>query len=179
MDLIEYKDLKLIFDNKDDEQFKNVIHKIIDDTNHFYNTIKSDHKTLIQQFKHFITTTKLNIPRTIYKQFITKPCSFYGYKNDIAFYITHHKLMHQYFPELKPYFEAEGFHVYNCNPDSELKVFDYVPYEEAISFATSSLGEVDNERTWGMYSKPDERQKWAIEPDDRNKAHLNNISNRM
>ena len=92
---------------------------------------------------------------------------------------TYNKLMHQYFPELKPYFEAEGFHVYNCNPDSELKVFDYVPFEEAISFATSSLGEVENERTWGMYSKPDERQKWAIEPDDRNKAHLNNISNRM
>lgn len=92
---------------------------------------------------------------------------------------TYQKLANQYFPELKPYFDAEGFNVYNCNPESELKVFDYVSYEDAIAFASSPLGDVDNERTWGMYSKPDERQKWAVEPDNRSKVHLANIPARV
>lgn len=92
---------------------------------------------------------------------------------------TYQKLSQQYFPELKPYFDAEGFHVYNCNPESELKVFDYVSYEDAINFASAPLGDVDNERTWGMYSKPNERQKWINEPDDKKKGHLNNIPGRV
>ena len=91
---------------------------------------------------------------------------------------TYQKLSNQYFPELKPFFDAEGFHVYNCNPESELKVFDYVAYEDAIAFASKDLGDVDNERTWGMYSKPDERQKWINEPDNKNKIHLGNIPSR-
>jgi len=92
---------------------------------------------------------------------------------------TYQKLANQYFPELKPYFDAEGFNVYNCNPESELKVFDYVSYEDAIAFASAPLGDVDNERTWGMYSKPDERQKWIKEPDDKKKIHLANIPARV
>jgi hypothetical protein len=92
---------------------------------------------------------------------------------------TYHKLMHQYFPALKPEFEAEDFHVWNCNPDSELKVFDYVPYEDAIAFASKDLGDVDNERTWGMYSKPEERGNWAQEPNNGQKAHLRNIPGRV
>ena len=64
---------------------------------------------------------------------------------------------------MRPYFEAEGFMVYNCNLESELKVFDFVKYEDAIAEETGKLGDVEHERTWGMYSKPDERQKWAEE----------------
>ena len=92
---------------------------------------------------------------------------------------TYQKLMYEYFPKLKPYFDAEGFNVYNCNPESELKVFDYVPYEDAIAFASANLGDVDNERTWGMYSKPKERQQWIAEPQDNQKAHLRNIPGRV
>lgn len=88
---------------------------------------------------------------------------------------TYQKLANEYFPQLKPHFEAEGFNVYNCNPESELKVFDFVDYNDAISFASSNLGDVDNERTWGMYSKPEERQNWIKEPDATQKPHLKNI----
>lgn len=88
---------------------------------------------------------------------------------------TYQKLSTQYFPQLKPHFEAEGFKVYNCNKESELKVFDYVPFEDAIAFATKPLGNVDSERTWGMYSKPEDRQNWLKEPDENSKPHLKNI----
>lgn len=36
------------------------------------------------------------------------------------------------FAELKPYFDAAGFEVYQCNPDSALKVFPHVPFEAAV-----------------------------------------------
>lgn len=39
----------------------------------------------------------------------------------------------QRFTDLRPHFEQHGLTVYNCNPDSGLKVFDYLPLEEAIS----------------------------------------------
>lgn len=35
--------------------------------------------------------------------------------------------------ELKPYFDADGFEVFNCNPNSKCDVFSYVPFEEAIN----------------------------------------------
>lgn len=91
---------------------------------------------------------------------------------------TYEKLKNEYFPALKPYFDAEGFNVYNCNPDSKLEVFDFVDFNDAIIEAISKLGDVDNERTWGMYSKPEERQKWVNEPDNSRKAHIAKIANR-
>jgi len=36
---------------------------------------------------------------------------------------------------LKPIFDAMGYEVYNCNPNSGLDVFDYVPFEFAIKDA--------------------------------------------
>jgi hypothetical protein len=33
---------------------------------------------------------------------------------------------------LRPLFEANGFHVWNCNPHSALEAFDHKPYEEAL-----------------------------------------------
>jgi hypothetical protein len=91
---------------------------------------------------------------------------------------TYDRLKNEYLPALKPYLEAEGCNVYNCNPESELKVFDYVSFDQAIQHATGILGDVNNERTWGMYSKPTERQNWKNEPDDSQKAHLAYIRNR-
>lgn len=91
---------------------------------------------------------------------------------------TYEKLNNEYFPSLKPFFKAEGFNVYNCNTDSGLTAFDFVEYEDAIAFATSKLGDVDNERTWGMYTKPDERMKWKNEPSESQKAHLKTIAER-
>jgi hypothetical protein len=89
---------------------------------------------------------------------------------------TYDRLKNDYLPSLKPYFDEEGFEVYNCNPDSELKVFDYLSYENAIDMACSHLGDIKNERTWGLYSKPEEREKWKEEPPLECKAHLSSLN---
>ena len=91
---------------------------------------------------------------------------------------TYEKLKNEFFPALKPHFDAEGFHVYNLNPKSALKVFDFVNYNDAIKEASKELGDVDNERTWGMYSIPKEKAKWKNEPSPEQKAHLATIKNR-
>ncbi|MFA7219312.1 MAG: hypothetical protein WC119_02250 [Synergistaceae bacterium] len=91
---------------------------------------------------------------------------------------TYDRLKSEYLPQLKPYLDAEGVQVFNCNPESELGVFDYMPYEQAIANASAPLGDVDNERTWGMYSKPEERQKWKQEPEKNQKSHLMYLRNR-
>lgn len=59
--------------------------------------------------------------------------------------------MNVMFGLLLPYFEKAGFHVYNCNPDSSLTVFDHVPYGEAIEAATSHVPQ-DPLDTEGWYS---------------------------
>jgi len=67
----------------------------------------------------------------------------------------------------------------NCNPDSGLKdVFEYVSFNDAIEEATGPLGEVANERTWGMYCKPGDKDKTKDEPDDRSKKHLSSLAKR-
>jgi hypothetical protein len=65
------------------------------------------------------------------------------------------------FAELRPVFEAEDFHVFNCNPHSKLKVFDFVPYEEAVRSCLSEFDfvDVENERTEGLYdTKTDDKR---------------------
>jgi hypothetical protein len=50
---------------------------------------------------------------------------------------------------LRPHLEKAGFNVFNCNPDSALKAFDYVPLEQAIA-----ENEIDlSDSTKGMYVK--------------------------
>lgn len=92
---------------------------------------------------------------------------------------TYKKMKDEYFPSLKPYFKEEGFEVYNCYADSGLKdVFDYVSFNDAIEEATGKLGLVENERTWGMYCKPGDKDKTIVEPDKTNKPHLKNLKHR-
>ncbi len=43
------------------------------------------------------------------------------------------------FDGLLPYFEAAGFEIFNCTPDSNLWSFDYVPFETAIERATEGI----------------------------------------
>jgi len=89
---------------------------------------------------------------------------------------TYKRLINEYFPQLKPYFEAEGFNVYNCNPDSAVpkEVFPYVSVEDAVRMATEALGDVEHERTYGLYSKPEERNKWKDEPPPEQKPYFQN-----
>ena len=69
------------------------------------------------------------------------------------------------FSELRPYFDATGFEVYNCNPDSALKAFPHVPFAQAVE---DCRGLVPHEpfNTEGYYEKPGNVQKQE-EQDDR------------
>jgi len=69
---------------------------------------------------------------------------------------TYSKMI-QWFEQLQPRFLAEGFVVSNCNPDSKLRAFPFVDLDEAVRRATFELGDVVNERTWGMYTKIEEK----------------------
>jgi hypothetical protein len=62
-----------------------------------------------------------------------------------------------WFTELQPYFLAENFVVKNCNPASKLEVFPHISFADAIHDATWQLGDVENERTAGMYVKWEEK----------------------
>lgn len=77
-----------------------------------------------------------------------KPDSVRGNTN------TYQKLM-GWFEELLPYFEADNFEVYNCNPKSNLKVFDFVPYPQAIKDVLEDWGNIDleSERTSDLYDE--------------------------
>ena len=74
---------------------------------------------------------------------------------------TYDRLVNEYLPQVKPFFDEKGFEVYNCNPHSKLQTFPYMDFEEAVKEATDPLGDVINERTWGMYTKPDDKAKGA------------------
>ena len=92
---------------------------------------------------------------------------------------TYKKMRDEYFPQLKPYFEAEGFEVYNCNPDSGLKdVFEFCSFKDAIEEATGKLGKVESERTWGMYCSPGDKEKTLNEPKAHEKKHLETLKKR-
>jgi hypothetical protein len=74
---------------------------------------------------------------------------------------TYSKLK-EWFRELQPYFLAEKFIVQNCNPASKLEAFPFIKFEDAVREATFQLGDVENERTIGMYIKWEEKLKeWS------------------
>jgi hypothetical protein len=55
------------------------------------------------------------------------------------------------FEQLLPFFEKEGFQVFNCNPKSNLKVFPFVKYEDAVLAASSHIPNLSEEKTEGLY----------------------------
>jgi hypothetical protein len=57
------------------------------------------------------------------------------------------------FGKLRPTFEKNGFHVYNCNADSGLRAFDHVPYSQAIDLVRQELPDTAAERTEGLYDR--------------------------
>ena len=55
---------------------------------------------------------------------------------------------------LKPYFDASGFEVFNCNKESGLDVFPYVPFEYAIKEAAGMCPQAPYDFV-GWYDKVD------------------------
>lgn len=66
-----------------------------------------------------------------------------------------YQMMKERFELLKPIFEQNNLSIYNCNPESELKVFEFISFEDAIKKAYGEKLPKDliNERTKDMYSK--------------------------
>jgi hypothetical protein len=72
---------------------------------------------------------------------------------------TYDRLKEEYLPQLKPEFDKVGVKIYNCNPESELKVFDFMPYEDAIRQASTNFIKVKDERSYGLYTDLKDRDK--------------------
>ncbi|MBI3881182.1 MAG: hypothetical protein HY301_14105 [Verrucomicrobia bacterium] len=67
-----------------------------------------------------------------------------------------YQMLNERFAELRPLFEEHNFHVFNCNPASNLKAFDFISYDDALHQVACEFDGVDvrNERTRGLYDTP-------------------------
>jgi hypothetical protein len=72
---------------------------------------------------------------------------------------TYNRMLTEYFPQLKPYFDAAGYKVLNCNPNRKFNTFPYVPFEEAIKESIGLIGDPSLETTEGMYLKLSEKER--------------------
>ena len=73
-------------------------------------------------------------------------------------------MLNLFFKSLRSYFESIGCQVFNTNPKSGLRAFDFVPFEQAIEVATSEIGDTASEPTEGMYRSLKEK-KAGMPPD--------------
>lgn len=64
---------------------------------------------------------------------------------------TYKRMNDEYMPWIKKEGARYGLQIYNTNPNSGLKVFDYVPLENAVMDATLDFGDVTKEKTEEMY----------------------------
>jgi hypothetical protein len=74
---------------------------------------------------------------------------------------TYEKL-NRWFAELRPLFEANGYDVFNCNPESKLLAFKSISFDDAVEETLSHFDycDVENERTRGLYeTKTDDKKK--------------------
>lgn len=75
-----------------------------------------------------------------------------------------YKMLIQRFTQLKPFFHAHNFHIFNCNPKSGLKTFPHVSLQEAVNRVCRHNGlpvEFDptKERTHGLYDRKDKEKQ--------------------
>jgi hypothetical protein len=86
-----------------------------------------------------------------------------------------YQLLVKRFTALMPYFEQEGLKIFNCNPDSALKVFPHKPYEQAVTDALKEMGDgviidLAEERTEGLYDREYREKKEKEKQQDKAKA---------
>jgi hypothetical protein len=72
---------------------------------------------------------------------------------------TYARMLSEYFPKLKPEFDAHGYKVYNCNPDSCRGIFPHKPFAECVAEANAAIGDTARERTEGMYLVLEEKER--------------------
>ncbi len=73
---------------------------------------------------------------------------------------TYDRLKNEYLPFINDEFGKCGIKIFNCNKSSKLDIFPYCDYNDAINECTGKLGDIANERTWGMYINQKEKQKF-------------------
>lgn len=74
-----------------------------------------------------------------------------------------YRLLNVRFDALRPVFEKAGFHVYNCNPNSNLRSFDHISLREAIHWTLSDFPDVHTENTAGLYDRKAREKQEAKE----------------
>lgn len=62
-----------------------------------------------------------------------------------------YEILNMFFSALRPQLESIGCRVFNTNPNSGLRSFDFIPFDKAIEIATSEIGDTATEPTEGMY----------------------------
>jgi hypothetical protein len=59
-----------------------------------------------------------------------------------------YRILNERFKAMKPYFEYNGFEVFNCNPDSGLEAFDYISLEDAIDMEEIRMVQGETAEGW-------------------------------
>lgn len=72
-------------------------------------------------------------------------------KGSVAGNNSSYKILNARLRQLKPLFDAEGYRILNCTPNSGLTVFPHLPFEQAVEEATALLPREIN--TEGMYDR--------------------------
>lgn len=75
-----------------------------------------------------------------------------------------YQILKSRFEALLPEFEKVGLKVFNCNPESGLKVFPMINFDEAINLATSNIPDIETERTAGLYDRKANSKKIVTKP---------------
>lgn len=63
-----------------------------------------------------------------------------------------YKILNMWFVELNKLFIQNNFYVWNCNPKSNLKAFEYKSFEDSVKQALKGKPDPEKEETLGMYS---------------------------
>lgn len=73
-----------------------------------------------------------------------------------------YRILNSRLKALKPVFEANGFHVFNCTKDSGLEAFPYADFEESIKNVAGSLTKPIDTKGWYGNLKADQAPKPAV-----------------
>lgn len=103
------------------------------------------------RFLHWFGFRKIFLLGADFNMDVDKPYAFNErkWKGGVASNNRGYVVLQKRLESLQPQFDKDNFKMYNCNPNSNLKLYPYMPYEEAIEFAIRRIPE--NIITYGMY----------------------------
>lgn len=64
-----------------------------------------------------------------------------------------YKLLIERFNKLKPIFDDLGYEIYNCNKNSNLKIFPYIDFNESINRTLEDFPNIYEENSKGLYDR--------------------------